>query len=215
MVTLALRMLRQRPTSVLATFVALWFGVGVVTACGVLLESGLRYHGTAQRYAASTVLVATADLRVVTGHGENREVNHNGLPSRGHLDASLLPRIAALAGVRTAVADSATPAQVLPASGTSGVTAQVHPWASAVLAPFTLRAGVAPGVGQAVLDAGTAARLGIGPGSDVRLLLPSGVRTVTVSGIAATLGTPPADPTVFVATPSWLRRPADVPTSSA
>src|SRR5262249_60464316 len=115
----------------------------------------------------------------------------------GRLDASLLPRIAALAGVRTAVADSATPAQVLPASGTSGVTAQVHPWASAVLAPFTLRAGVAPGVGQAVLDAGTAARLGIGPGGDRRLLLPRGVRAVTVSGTATTVGPPTAHPDGF------------------
>jgi putative ABC transport system permease protein len=199
MVTLALRMLRQRPTSVQATFIALWFGVAVVTACGVLLESGVRYHGTAQRYAAATVLVAAGDLRIVDGHGGDREVNHFALPSRGHLDAALLPRVAALPGVRTAVADSATPAQVLPASGNSGVAAQVHPWASAVLAPFTLRSGVAPGVGQAVLDAGTAARLGAHPGSVVRLLLPSGVRDVTVSGIAATPGTPPADPTVFVA----------------
>jgi putative ABC transport system permease protein len=201
MVTLALRMLRQRPTSVLATFVALWFGVGIVTACGVLLESGIRYHGTAQRYAASTVLVAADDLRIVTGHGDDREVNHFALPSRGHLDAALVPQVAALPGVRTAVGDSATPAQVLPATGTSGVAAQVHPWASAVLAPFTLRAGVAPGAGRAVLDAATAARLGARPGSVVRLLLPSGVRTVTVSGIAASAGAPPADPSVFVAAP--------------
>jgi putative ABC transport system permease protein len=203
MVTLALRMLRQRPTSVLATFIALWLGVGVVTACGVLLESGIRYHGTAQRYAASTLLVAAADLRIVDGHGGDREVNHFALPSRGHLDAALLPQVAALPGVRTAVADSATPAQVLPAHGTSGVAAQVHPWASAVLAPFTLRSGVAPGAGQAVLDAGTAAHLGARPGTVVRLLLPSGIRAVTVSGIAATVGPPPADPTVFVAEPPW------------
>jgi putative ABC transport system permease protein len=200
MVTLALRMLRQRPTSVLATFVALWFGVAIVTACGVLLESGVRYHGTAARYAASTVLVAADDLRIVSGHGSDREVDHYGLPLRGRLDGALLPRVAALPGVRTVVADSSTPVQVLPVAGTSGVAAQVHPWASAMLAPFTLRAGVAPGTGQAVLDASTAARLGAHPGSVVRLLLPGGVRAVTVSGIAATVGAPPADPTVFVAT---------------
>jgi putative ABC transport system permease protein len=208
MVTLALRMLRQRPTSVLATFVALWFGVAIVTACGVLLESGARYHGTAARYAASTMLVAAGDLRVVSGHGENHDVNHVALPARGHLDATLVPQLAALPGVRTVVADSATPTQVLPATGTSGMAAQVHPWASAVLAPFTLRAGVAPGAGQTVLDATTAARLGAHPGSVVRLLLPGGIQTVTVSGIAATVGAPPADPTVFVATPQAGR--ADV-----
>lgn len=201
MVTLAWRMLRQRPTSAVATFVALCFGVAIVTACGALLESGIRYHGSVHRYAASTLLVAAGDLRIVDGHGDNRDVNDYGLPLRGHLDAALVSRIAALPGVRTAVTDSNTPARVLPASGTSAVAAQVHPWAGAVLAPFTLRAGTGPGAGQAVLDAATAAGLGAHVGSTVRLMLPSGIRTVTVSGIAATTGAPPADPSVFVAAP--------------
>ena len=205
MVTLAWRMLRQRPTSALATFVALWFGAAVVTACGVLLESGLRYHGAVQRYAASTVLVAADDLRDVHGHGDNREVEHSPLPVRGGVDASVVTRAAALPGVQTAVGDVATPARVLPAGGTSGVAAQVHPWAARVLAPFTLRAGQAPSGGEAVLDTATAARIGAHPGSSVRVMLPGGVRPFVVSGIAATTGAAPADRTVFVTMPLGQR----------
>jgi putative ABC transport system permease protein len=201
MVTLAWRMLRQRPTSVLATFVALWFGVAVVTACGVLLESGLRYHGATHRYAASTVLVAAGDLRVVHGHGDNREVEHLPLPARGGVDARVVAQVAALPGVRTAVGDIATPAQVLPAGGTTGVAAEVHPWAARVLAPFALREGQAPAVGEAVLDTATAARIGARPGSSVRVMLPGGIRTLVVSGIAVTTGAAPAERTVFVDTP--------------
>ncbi|HEY3629900.1 MAG TPA: FtsX-like permease family protein [Jatrophihabitantaceae bacterium] len=199
MVILAWRMLRQRPMSAVATFVALWFGVAVITACGVLLESGIRYHGTPERYAASSVLVATTDLRVISGQGDNRDVQRLPLPDRGRIDAGLTTQLAGLPGVRTAVADVATPTQVLPAQGTDAEDAQVHPWSAAVLAPFTLRAGVAPAAdGQIVLDATTAQRLGAHPGSSVRLILGSGVHTFTVSGIAAPSGHPPADPTVFL-----------------
>jgi putative ABC transport system permease protein len=205
MVTLAWRMLRRRPTAAVATFVAMWFGVAVVTACGVLLESGLRYHGVAQRYAASTVLVATGDVRVVHGHGDNREVEHSALPTRGGVDASVVTRAAALPGVQTAVGDVATPAQVLPAGGATGVAAQVHPWAARVLAPFTLRSGRAPGDGEAVLDSATAARIGARPGSSVRVMLPGGMRPFVVSGVAATTGAAPADRTVFVTMPSGPR----------
>jgi len=110
MVTLAWRMLRQRPTSAVATFIALWFGVAVVTACGVLLESGIRYHGEAQRYAASSVLVAANDLRVVSGHGENRDVQRLALPDRGRLDAGLTAQAAALCtlGIHFTTVDTVT-----------------------------------------------------------------------------------------------------------
>jgi putative ABC transport system permease protein len=112
MVRVAWRMLRQRPASALATFVALWFGIAVVTACGVMLESGLRYHGTPARYAGSTLLIAGPSLRVVHGHGEDREADNSALPARSRVDAGLAVRAAALPGVRAAVADSATPVQV-------------------------------------------------------------------------------------------------------
>ena len=197
MVRLAWRMLCQRPASVIATLVALCFGVGVVTACGVLLESGIRYHGTPERYAASTLLVASTDLRDVHGSGEDREVDRSPLPDRGHVDASLVSRVAALPGVRLAVADTAAPVDVLAAGGS--MPASAHPWSAAALAPFTLSAGKAPSTdSEIVLDASTAARTGAHTGDRIRLTLPSGVSTFTVSGIAAPVGNEPDERTVFL-----------------
>ena len=42
---LAFHLLRHRMGGAVATFVALAVGVVILMACGVFLESGLRYHG--------------------------------------------------------------------------------------------------------------------------------------------------------------------------
>jgi putative ABC transport system permease protein len=197
MVRLAWRMLRMRPASALATLIALFFGVAVVTVCGVLLESGLRYHGTPQRYAASTLLVASTDLRIVQGRGEDREADRSPLPARGRVDATLAHRAAALPGVRTAVADTAVRVQVSAAG--VGVPADAHPWSAAVLTPFTLRSGTAPvSNGQVALDMSIAAPIGARRGSRISLMLPSGVSAFTVSGIVAPEGRGPPEATVFL-----------------
>jgi putative ABC transport system permease protein len=197
MVRLAWRMLRMRPASALATLIALCFGVAVVTACGVLLESGLRYHGTPQRYAASTLLVASTDLRIVQGRGEDREADRSPLPARGPVGAALAQRAAALPGVRTAVADTAVRVQVMAAG--VGVPAAAHPWSAAVLAPFTLRSGTAPASnGQVALDMSIAAPIGARPGSRISLMLPGGVSAFTVAGIVAPEGRGPPEATVFL-----------------
>jgi len=94
MVRVALLMLRQRPAAAVATYLALWFAVAMVTACGLMLESGIRYHGTVQRHAGSTVLVATTDLSVSSGSGEDRSVERYPLPERARVDTSLVNRIA-------------------------------------------------------------------------------------------------------------------------
>ena len=142
MLRIALRMIAQRPAAMIATAVALWIAVVVVTSCGVLLESGVRYHGTVARYAAAPVLVATTSVQVVEGSGEDREVEGTPLDGRGPLPAGLPGRIAALPEVGTAVIDAAVPAQVL-RSG-SPVAVELHPWAAAALAPYRLVAGRAP-----------------------------------------------------------------------
>ena len=67
MTRVAWRMLTQHPMRAVATFVALLYGAAVLTACGVLLESALRYHGVPQRYGASAVVVAATELTIVQG----------------------------------------------------------------------------------------------------------------------------------------------------
>ncbi len=192
MVRIAWRMLRQRPASMLATFVALWFAVVVVTACGAMLESGIRYHGVPTRYAAAPVLVAATDLRISSGHGEDREVEAFPLPQHAPLPATLTGTVATVPGVAAVVADVAVPASI----GAAAV--EVHPWSAARLTPYTLRSGAAPaGEHQVVLDERLASALGVGMGGQVPLGLPGGVQSFTVTGIAAASGQSPDAATVF------------------
>lgn len=186
MVRLAWRMVTQRPASIAAAALALWIAVGVVTMCGAMLESGIRYHGDLARYAGTPVLVATTGLTTATGSGEDFEQETVPLAERGRLPGGLRDRIAGLPGVRAAVSDVAVPTVL---DGRQAV--ELHPWPAAVLAPFTLTAGGAPAAGQVVVDA----RLGLRPGQRVSLDLADGVRTYTVAGTAASAA--PTAPSVF------------------
>jgi putative ABC transport system permease protein len=196
-VRVAWRMLRQHPAGAVATVAALWCAVVVVTACGVLLESGIRYHGTPGRYAGSTVLVATTEIEQTEDVDEgNKSVENAPLPDRGRVDLGLVGKIAAVPGVRAVVPDSAVPVQVLGvAGGAGGVPAEGHPWSAGVLTPYELTGGAAPRDGQVVVDAA----LGVRPGRSVRLVLPRGVRTYLVSGVAAASGV--GAPSVFFSDP--------------
>ena len=197
MVRIAWRMVRQRPANLIATFLALWFAVAMVTTCGAMLESGLRFHGTVARYAAAPVLVATTDVSVVTGSGDNRDENSQPLPQHGRLSPSLPDRIAAAPGVRRVVSDVAMPSRLLTARGAAAT--EVHPWSAAALAPFTLRSGHAPAAaGDAVLDEAIASAAGARIGQQVRVQSATGVRTLTVAGIAAPTGHAPRTSSVFV-----------------
>lgn len=196
MVRLAWRMLWQRPASVIATVVALWFAVVVVTACGAMLESGIRYHGPIQRYAAATAVVAATGVQVTTGSGDDRDVETEPLAERAHLPRSLAATIAGVPGVAAAIPDVAIQAQIV-----GGGPVEVHPWSAAVLTPYRLSSGTAPRADdQIALDDG----LGVSIGQSLRLDLPSGSLTFTVTGLS-TAGTamgPAAagagTPTVFV-----------------
>lgn len=197
MVRLAWRMVRQRPASMVATFLALAFAVAMVTTCGVTLESGVRFHGTVARYAGAPVLVATTQLKVSSGSGEDREVEGQPLAERAALPAGLIDRIRTAAGVSRAIGDVAVPARA--GAGAQAVDAvEVHPWPAAALAPFRLVEGHAPAAGEVVLDRALAGRLQARAGQRIRLTLPAGPRPVTVAGIAATTGTRPGHATVFV-----------------
>jgi putative ABC transport system permease protein len=188
MTRVAWRMLTQHPMRAVATFVALFYGAVVLTACGVLLESALRYHGLPQHYGASTAVVAATDLTIAQGRGQDLSVDSNPLPEGGRVSAALAGRIAAVPGVRRVVPDMAVPVQLVGAGGSAAAMlgASGHPWSAAALTPFTLQAGAAPAsAGEVVLDAALARATGIRPGQAVRLVVPNGVHTFTVTGIAA------------------------------
>jgi putative ABC transport system permease protein len=196
MTRVAWRMLTQHPMRAAATFIALLYGVAVLTACGVLLESALRYHGLPQQYGASTVVVAAAELTITQGSGQDLSADSYPLPEGGRVSTSLAARIAALPGVRRVVTDVTVPVQLLAGApgrvGGSPAAARPtsgHPWPAAALTPFTLQAGAPPAsAGDVVLDAALARSAGLRPGQQVRLVLPDGVRMFTVSGIAGGRG---------------------------
>ena len=78
---------------------ALLYGAAVLTACGVLLESALRYHGVPQQYGASPVVVAATELTLAQGSSDSLTVDGYPLPEGGRVAASLAGRIAAVPGV--------------------------------------------------------------------------------------------------------------------
>lgn len=197
----AWRMLTQHPTRAVATFVALLFGAAVLTACGVLLESALRYHGVPQHDGASTVVVAATELTITQGSGQDLSVDSYPLPEGGRVSISLAARLAAVPGVRRVVTDVTVPVQLITGgpggSATAARPASGHPWPAAALMPFTLQAGVPPtSAGEVVLDAALARATGTRPGQKVRLVVPDGGHAFTVTGIAEGRGVP-GEPVVF------------------
>ncbi|HZC71722.1 MAG TPA: ABC transporter permease, partial [Jatrophihabitans sp.] len=192
---LALRMVIRRPAAVLATFLAALFAAGMVTTCGALLESGLRYHGTVARYAATPVVVATTDVRTEhVKHGDT-ETTTASLDTPRRLPNWLVGALRRLPEVRSVVADASVPV-LLSDPADLDVPVALHPWSAAALAPYRLTSGRAPAGAQLVLDRQTADREGVTVGDRMRLWTATGPRQVEVAGIAAASGN--TDPSVFV-----------------
>jgi putative ABC transport system permease protein len=168
--------IRQRKAGFVAVFVAVLCASTLVTALGVLLESGLRAGVPPQRYAAAAVVVGGAQALPLA---ENIDPYFG---ERVPLPAEAVGRIAAVSGVDRAVGDVSVPLNVVSVGG----PVVGHGWSSAVLAPFSLREGSAPaGADEVALDADLARRAGVGVGDGIDLALASSRATYTVSGIAA------------------------------
>ncbi|HVU91617.1 MAG TPA: hypothetical protein VHC23_05245, partial [Jatrophihabitans sp.] len=191
MVRLAWRMLTRHPAGMISAFLALAVAMTVVTACGVLLESGIRYHGTAARYGAAPVVVATTDVSITEGSGEDADTEHVALDARAALPTALVAAIGRRPGVGATIADTEVAGTL---AGRSGAGVQLHPWSAAQLAPYRLQGGHAPRhPGEAVV-AGSG-RLG----QRLTVLLPGGPRSVTVVGVAAGPRLPAGEPaTIFL-----------------
>ncbi|MEU3459919.1 FtsX-like permease family protein [Streptomyces sp. NPDC006733] len=194
----ALRSLRARKGGFAGAFLALFCAAALVTACGVLLETGLRGEIATERYEAAPIVVA-ADQNVhrttVTEKKGKTKVKHKAkaLAERVWLPDSAVRTVAGVPGVRAAVPEVTFPAYAVgPGAnrgGTSGKPSLGHDWASAVLTPFTLTEGRAPQVdGELVVDRDLAARTGLKPGSSVTVQSTGAPRAYRVSGIAAAQG---------------------------
>ncbi|MEV8104385.1 hypothetical protein AB0Q97_18940, partial [Streptomyces sp. NPDC088135] len=128
MLRYALQTIRDRKGGFLGAFLALMCTAALITACGTLLETGLRGRIATERYAAAP-LVVSADQNVHRttvkhkGNGKTK-VKHKAKPvaERAWLPADVLDRVSALDGVGGAVPEltfMAQPMSSLPMSGQS------------------------------------------------------------------------------------------------
>ncbi|QHA03356.1 FtsX-like permease family protein [Streptomyces broussonetiae] len=177
---LALRTLKFRRTSFVATFLAMFLGAAIVIGCGGLMETGARMAADPQRLAGAPVVVTGEQTHGTTA-----------LTERHRIDPDLVAAVAKTDGVRTAVGDVSVPATVLKDGKplTAKSDSYGHGWASARLTPYTLAVGGSPAAGgEVVLDSGLAQRAGARPGSTVDIVVQGTTRQFRVSGIAAQQG---------------------------
>ncbi|MEV7008638.1 FtsX-like permease family protein [Streptosporangium sp. NPDC051022] len=183
--SLALSTLRFRRSAFLAGFVAVFLGAAIITACGGLMETGIRLDVPPHRLAAATVVVTgeqTYTLPKADPNDDEEDVQWGTLPERVRIDPALVAKIAAVPGVAKAVPDVSFPATV------RGVAQPLegHGWASAALAPYSLSSGAAPAqTGDVVLDAASAQRFGKKVGDDVEITVRGVTEPYRVTGVAA------------------------------
>ncbi|WP_427896115.1 FtsX-like permease family protein [Kribbella sp. GL6] len=170
MTGLAVRLLRHRPGSMVATLIALAVGVMILTSMGSLVESGLRFRPEAQRYAAADLVVAKRDITFE--HKESGDTTRTTLqlPEGGTVPVTLADRIRRVPGVAAVVVDQSIPVQA-GAQATTG-----HTWAGAKLV-----AGSNPETDdQIAVDTTLATK----PGRQLTLVIAGVPHRYTVTGIS-------------------------------
>jgi putative ABC transport system permease protein len=188
MLSLALQGLRGRRSAFAGAFGALFLAALLVTAAGVMLASAVRAQAPTERYAGAPIVVAGQQVfhRPHAGEAGGEAL----LPERARVPAALTGRLAALPGVRAALADVSVPTEVVaahgPVPGPGGHDTLLHNWSSAALTPFRLQAGRAPSsAGEVVVDSGLARRGRLRVGERVRLAAIDQARPLTVVGVVA------------------------------
>jgi putative ABC transport system permease protein len=165
MLRLTILSARGRLGTFTGALVALLAASVLAMAWGMQLESMLRTHPPVERYSGAAAVVSAE---------QNVGADHDVLLSeRARVSAALTARLAAVPGVRAAIADVSVPARL------GGRATVAHGWGSAALTPYVLSAGRPPASRDEVV-AGYPAALG------ARLPLASSepTRTVTVVGVA-------------------------------
>ncbi len=198
---LAARSLKLHRKAWAAVFAVLVLTSLVLGGFALATLSTVAGHARVERYAGAAAVVAgdqttryTAELMGGESHSASAE-----LTERVRVPRSVLPRIAAVPGVRAAVADDAFPVAMsanatatragAPAPTSTPTPVYGHSWQAAALAPFTLREGRAPaGPRQVVLDGSLADRMGVRVGDTIRAQSLGTPATYEISGIAAPKG---------------------------
>ncbi|NYV78994.1 ABC transporter permease, partial [Streptomyces sp. UH6] len=190
---LAREAVRFKPASFAGTFLALLMSALIVSACGILLETGLRASVPPERYAKAPAVAAADQYEyVVTGSGEDREKEAVPLPDTARLDVGLAAKAARAPDVATAVPDFTFPVRTADAEAGSGArelpvpggVLTAHGWGSHTFTGTALTTGSAPREGEVVLDAGTARAAKAAVGDTVVLQTAAGQQDFRVAGVA-------------------------------
>ncbi|MFJ3309183.1 FtsX-like permease family protein [Streptomyces sp. NPDC086549] len=191
MLRYALKTVRARKAGFLGAFLALMCAAALITACGTLLDTGLRGTIRTERYAAAPVVVS-ADQNVhqtTVKHKKGKtKVKHKAKPiaERAWLPARLRNTLAHTPGVARVIPELTFLAEPLTPAGTGGHTAYGHAWESAALTPYRLTAGTAPKAAtDLVIDRYLAARAHLQPGDHLTVQSTRSPRSYRISGIAA------------------------------
>ncbi|MFE4627896.1 ABC transporter permease [Streptomyces mirabilis] len=193
MLRYALRTVRARKGGFLGAFFALMCAAALITACGTLLETGLRGTIATERYAATPVVVS-ADQNVhqtTVKHKKGKtKAKHKAKPiaERAWLPGDLATELRKVPGVREVIPELTFLAEPLAPGGPvdKDRPAYGHAWDSAALTPYSLTTGTAPKAdGDLVIDRRLAERAHLEPGDRLTVQSTQSPRTYRVTGIAA------------------------------
>ncbi|MES9521423.1 FtsX-like permease family protein [Streptomyces capoamus] len=190
MLRYALQTVRARKAGFLGAFLALMCAAALITACGTLLDTGLRGTIRTERWAAAPVVVSADQYvhRTTVKHKKGKtKVKHKAKPiaERAWLAGNLRGTIARTPGVARVVPELTFLAQPLTPAGTGGRTAYGHAWDSAALTPYRLTAGRAPAAADdLVIDGDLAARARLRPGDRLTVQSTRAPRRYRITGIA-------------------------------
>lgn len=196
MLRYALQTVRDRKGGFLGAFLALMCAAALITACGTLLETGLRGTIQTERYAAAPVVVS-ADQNVhqtTVKHKKGKtKVKHKAKPiaERAWLKDDIARKLKGLPEVGKVVPELTFLAVPLaPSAGDlTGKPAYGHAWESAALTPFRLVDGTAPrAAGDLVIDRDLAGRAHLKTGDRLTVQSTQAPRSYRVTGVAAPAG---------------------------
>ncbi len=194
MLRYALQTIRHRRGGFFGAFLALMCAAALITACGTLLETGLRGTIGTERYAATPVVVS-ADQNVhqtTVKHKKGKtKTKHKAKPiaERAWLPEKLATRLSDVPGAARVIPELTFLAEPLTPTGTGGRTAYGHAWDSAALTPYALTTGTPPrSRDDAVVDRYLADRARLEPGDRLTVQSTRSPRTYRVTGIAAPAG---------------------------
>ncbi|MFJ6901657.1 ABC transporter permease [Streptomyces hokutonensis] len=191
MLRYALRSVRARKAGFLGAFLSLMCAAALITACGTLLDTGLRGTIRTERYAASPVVVSADQYvrRTTVKHKKGKtKVKHKAKPiaERAWLPESLETTLARTPGVARVIPELTFLAQPLTPAGTGGRTAYGHSWDSAALTPYRLVTGSTPrAASDLVIDRDFALRARLRPGDRLTVQSTQAPRVYRITGIAA------------------------------